>query len=188
MCCPTTAWCGARLTVLKHLHCGHSHASVTSPYRVHRSPCRVLCTPRRVHSTSIWFGCTPLVLYAPCRVHRTAALYVDVLCLYSTHRAEFIVLQRSFRCTSVVLHPFTHDGQVQCMVFADVLCMYSALHGGHQPHPHEDQPASRAHGDRQEDDDEEEGCGEAAEPGRSPPALRCPNRIQTRAMTSSWSF
>ena len=26
--CPTTAWCGPRLTVLKHPHCGHSHASV----------------------------------------------------------------------------------------------------------------------------------------------------------------
>ena len=26
--CPTTAWCGARLTVLEHPHCGHSHASV----------------------------------------------------------------------------------------------------------------------------------------------------------------
>ena len=26
--CPTTAWCEARLTVLKHPHCGHSHASV----------------------------------------------------------------------------------------------------------------------------------------------------------------
>ena len=26
--CPTAAWCGASLTVLKHLHCGHSHASV----------------------------------------------------------------------------------------------------------------------------------------------------------------
>ena len=28
--CPTTAWCGPRLTVLKHPHCCHSHASVTS--------------------------------------------------------------------------------------------------------------------------------------------------------------
>ena len=28
--CPTTAWCGERLTVLKNPHCGHSHASVTS--------------------------------------------------------------------------------------------------------------------------------------------------------------
>ena len=25
--CPTTAWCGPSLTVLKHRHCGHSHAS-----------------------------------------------------------------------------------------------------------------------------------------------------------------
>ena len=28
--CPTTTWCGPSLTVLKHPHCGHSHASVTS--------------------------------------------------------------------------------------------------------------------------------------------------------------
>ena len=28
--CPTTTWCGARLTVLKHPHCGHSHTFVTS--------------------------------------------------------------------------------------------------------------------------------------------------------------
>ena len=28
--CPTAAWCGASLTVLKHPHCGHSHASLTS--------------------------------------------------------------------------------------------------------------------------------------------------------------
>ena len=26
--CPTATWCGASLTVLKHPHCGHSHASV----------------------------------------------------------------------------------------------------------------------------------------------------------------
>ena len=26
--CPTTTWCGPSLTVLKHPHCGHSHASV----------------------------------------------------------------------------------------------------------------------------------------------------------------
>ena len=26
--CPTTTWCGRRLTVLKHPHYGHSHASV----------------------------------------------------------------------------------------------------------------------------------------------------------------
>ena len=32
--CPTTTWCVASLTALKHPHCGHSHASVTSDVEI----------------------------------------------------------------------------------------------------------------------------------------------------------
>jgi hypothetical protein len=53
---------------------------------------------------------------------------IDVLCLYSTHRAEFIVLQRGFRCTSVVLHRFTHDGQVRCTVWYSLMYFACTLH------------------------------------------------------------
>ena len=83
-----------------------------APCRVHRAPSRVHRTPCRVHSTPMWFGCTPLVLYAPCRVHSTPACH---------------------RCTLNVLYctPNLHtrrSSTVYCMVFVDVLCMYSSLH------------------------------------------------------------
>jgi hypothetical protein len=42
--CPTATWCGPSLTVLKHPHCGHSHASVTSDVDMERvAVCNRVC-------------------------------------------------------------------------------------------------------------------------------------------------
>ena len=72
--CPTTAWCGVRLTALEHPRCGHPHLPVVkcrvartgrsllllepAAVTVKRFPCRVGDSPRRsgVCPTTAWCG------------------------------------------------------------------------------------------------------------------------------------
>jgi hypothetical protein len=82
--CLTTTWCGASLTVLKHPHCGHSHASVVrchtvlgsgvfvtglSSLMVTAKPLqrRISESPHRSGDcpTTTWFGASPTVLKHP---------------------------------------------------------------------------------------------------------------------------
>ena len=98
--CPTTAWCGVRLTALEHPRCGHPHAPVVkcrgartgrsqlllepAAVTVKRFPCRVGDSPRRsgVCPTTAWCGVRLTALEHPrcghphlpvvkCRVART---------------------------------------------------------------------------------------------------------------------
>ena len=98
--CPTTAWCGVRLTALEHPRCGHPHAPVVkcrgartgrsqlllepAAVTVKRFPCRVGDSPRRsgVCPTPAWCGVRLTALEHPrcghphapvvkCRVART---------------------------------------------------------------------------------------------------------------------
>ena len=68
------------------------------------------------------------VLYAE---YTVPGFGLGVLCLYSTHRAEYIVLQRvidALRMYSNVLRIFTHDGQVRCTVWYLLMYFACTLH------------------------------------------------------------